>query len=396
MNMKRFLIVGSGFSGSVLARELVETLDCSVEVWESRDHLGGNCHTFRDVETGVMVHAYGPHIFNTSSDLVWDYVRKYGEFMPYISRVKAVTARGIYSFPINLHTINQFFNKSFDPRGAEQFVSSLGDRSIASPRNFEEAALKHLGQELYENFFKGYTIKQWGTLPTELPASVFGRLPIRFNYNDNYYNSKYQAIPKYGYSSIIEAILTHPKISLSLGRSFRAEDRAGVLDNYDYVFYTGPLDSFFGYSLGRLGYRSLDFERVHSEYDDYQGNAVINYPDLSVPWTRIHEHKHFAPWEKTSGTVVYREYSKETRDGDEPFYPKRLSSDKALLDGYKGLAMELSNSKTFRAGFGFLGRLGTYRYLDMAPTIEEALKFADQFSTSYKRGLMPPPFLDGI
>ena len=185
-----FLIIGAGFSGAVMARQLADSMDCQVEVWDERVHIGGNCHTERDEATGVMIHKYGPHIFNTDNERVWEYVNRFGEFRPFVNRVKASIDRGIFSMPINLLTINQYFGKKMGPDEARAFVASLGDSLIGEPQNFEEQALKMLGRDLYEAFFKGYTIKQWGVDPKELPASVLKRLPVRFNYDDNYYSKK--------------------------------------------------------------------------------------------------------------------------------------------------------------------------------------------------------------
>lgn len=364
---KSYLIVGAGFSGAVMARELSERMPgCRVEVWDSRPHMAGNCHTERDPSTGVMVHRYGPHIFNTDQERVWAYVNRFGNFRPFVNRVKAVTSRGVFSLPINLLTINQFFGKTLSPAEARDFVATLGDPSIGEPRNFEEQALKMLGRDLYEAFFRGYTLKQWGCDPKELGAAVLKRLPIRFNYDDNYYNKLYQGIPEQGYTAIVAAILDHPAITVHLEREYVPGREHG----FDQVVYTGPLDGYFGHRYGRLGYRTVTFERIEAE-GDYQGNAVINYNELSVPWTRIHEHKHFAPWETHTRTVAFREYSKETGPVDPPYYPKRLEADKKLLASYRSLAEQ-------ERGVSFLGRLATYRYMDMETVIGEALEFADR------------------
>jgi UDP-galactopyranose mutase len=391
-----FLVIGAGFSGAVLARELVEALDCFVEVRDERDHIAGNCHTERDPETNVMVHKYGPHIFNTDDEKVWSYVRRFGDFRPFVNRVKAVTSRGVFSLPINLMTINQFFGKSLNPAEAELFVQSLGDRSIGEPANFEEQALKMLGRDLYEAFFKGYTIKQWGCHPRELPASVLKRLPVRFNYDDNYYNKPYQGIPAEGYTSVIQGILDHPRISVRLGCRFDGLREAVALRGFDHLFYTGPIDAFFAFSEGRLGYRTVTFERIKTDAVDYQGNAVINYTEETVPWTRIHEHKHFAPWEKHERTTAFREHSQETGPQDPPYYPKRLAADKASLQRYRFLAECLANGNgaatKLACPVSFLGRLATYRYLDMGPVIGEALGFSERFITSRKSGGAAPVF----
>ena len=371
----RVLIVGAGFSGAVLARELAEQAGIESLVIDARDHIGGNCHTERDAETSVMIHRYGPHIFNTSNKEVWDYVRKFGEFMPYVNRVKASTSQGLFSLPVNLHTINQFFGLRLDPRQAKEFLATKGDASIGEPKNFEEQALKFVGRELYEAFFYGYTRKQWGCEPRELPASILKRLPVRFSYDDNYYSSLYQGIPAEGYTEVIRKMLDHPLVTVKLASPFDHR----MISEFGHTFFTGPIDGFFNFSEGRLGYRTVFWERQTAE-GDFQGNAVINYPEMDVPYTRIHEHKHFAPWESHDKTAVFTEFSKETEGGDIPYYPKRLESDLTLLGRYRRLAEELE-------GVSFLGRLATYRYMDMHHVIGEALELSRKWlaaSTSKK------------
>lgn len=375
----KYTIVGAGFSGAVLARELVTATDCEVTIVEERSHLAGNCHTARDPSTEIMVHQYGPHIFHTNRRDVWDYVNRFARFGPFVNRVKAVTTRGVFSMPINLHTINQFFGKSFTPDEARQFIASLGRHEIKEPANFEEQALKFLGSEIYETFFYGYTKKQWGCEPRELPASILKRLPMRFDYNDNYYESAFQGIPQEGYTEIVHQILRHDRIRVVLNQKFDRSSPRG-----DHLFYTGPLDAYFEYKLGRLGYRTVLFERVDA-MGDLQGNAVMNYPGLEVAFTRIHEHKHFAPWERHDRTVAFKEFSKETTESDAPFYPKRLTPDMTLLGQYQRLAEA-------EAGVSFLGRLGTYRYLDMDQVIGEALDFATSFLRAIEKKTLPPVF----
>jgi UDP-galactopyranose mutase len=361
---KKIAIAGAGFAGAVVARELAETGQYKIVVFESRPHLAGNCHTERDSATGVMVHQYGPHIFHTSREDVWNYVNRFAKFGPYTNRVKAVTARGVFSLPINLLTINQFFGKTFDPREAREYIGSLGDSSIEEPKTFEDQALKFLGRDLYENFFYGYTKKQWGVEPTELPASILSRLPVRFNYDDNYYVSRYQGIPIDGYTAIVEKILDHENIEVQLGEKFDPAFK----DQFDHVFWSGPIDAYYNFELGRLQYRSLQFERFDAE-GDYQGNPVINYCEARVPYTRITEHKHFAPWETHEKTVCFKEYSKLAEPSDTPYYPLRLEKDKALLRQY----MDRIQGEP---GITFIGRLGTYRYLDMHVVIGESLDLA--------------------
>jgi len=367
---RRLLVVGAGFSGAVAARFLAENGGYSVLVIDSREHVAGNCHTFRDEKSDVMIHRYGPHIFHTDNEKVWSYVQRFAEFGPFVNRVKASISQGIFSLPINLHTINQFFGRKFSPNEARDFIGKQADQSIAEPRNFEEQALKLIGKDLYEAFFYGYTLKQWGCEPRELPVSVFSRLPVRFNYDDNYFRHRFQGIPCDGYSALVAGILDHEGIEVRLSTNYEP----AMASEFSHVFYTGPLDGYFGHRLGRLSYRTVFWDRVEAE-GDLQGNALMNYPGLEVPHTRIHEHKHFAPWEHHDSTVGFIEYSKETEAHDIPYYPKRLPGDIALYNRYLSLAAEEDN-------LSFLGRLATYRYLDMDQVIAEALQFAEEWLLS--------------
>ena len=376
---KTIAIVGAGFSGAVIARELAQ-VGHQVVVFDSRSHVAGNCHTERDAQTDVMVHVYGPHIFHTSNERVWNYVQQFDNFMPFINRVKSIFNGRVYSLPINLMTINAFFGKTLNPQEAAEFMDSLGDKSISDPQSFEEQALRFVGKDLYEAFFKGYTQKQWGMHPSDLPASILKRLPVRFNYDDNYYASKFQGIPENGYTHIVEQMLEHSNIHVHLNAPFSRDQAAG----FAHVFYSGPIDAWFGYSEGRLGYRTLDFVTERHE-GDYQGNAVINYGNQEVPYTRISEHKHFAPWEKHDQTLIYKEYSRLCGETDTPYYPIRLVKDKTQLARYVALANQ-------ERGVTFVGRLGTYRYLDMHVTIEEALNVADKFLSMGQNTAAMPAF----
>lgn len=377
--MKDVLIVGAGLSGSVLARELAEA-GLPVQVLDGRGQVGGQCHTERDPASGIMVHVHGPHIFHTDDEEVWRYVQRFGPWEPYVNRVKAHTGDGIFSLPINLHTINQFFGKAFTPGEARAFLAEQADRRIGLPANLEEQALKFLGRELYEAFFRGYTIKQWGCDPTELPAAVLKRLPVRFSFDDSYYDSRHQAMPREGYTRVVQNILDHPRIALSLGTAWDPALRREA----GHVFFCGALDQFFGYGEGRLGYRTVSWLReVHEQ--DFQGAAVINHTRLDVPWTRVLEHKHFAPWETHALTLVDREYSRETGPGDTPYYPKRLEADLRLLQRYRRLAER-------ERGLSFIGRLGTYRYLDMDQVIAEALRFSRAWLGARSTGQPLPVF----
>jgi UDP-galactopyranose mutase len=323
----RFGIAGAGFSGAVIARRLAEAGHDAV-VFETRDHVAGNCHTERDAETGVMVHRYGPHIFHTGDERVWAYVNRFGVMVPFDHRVRTTVGGQVYSLPVNLMTINQLFGTALGPDEARAFIAEQADSSIGEPRNFEEQALKFMGRELYEAFFLGYTRKQWGLPPTEIPASVLKRLPLRFSYEDSYFNHPHQAIPRDGYTAVVEAILDHPRIEVRLSTPYTQADRADV----DHSVWSGPLDAWFGYAHGRLGYRTLDFEEIRAD-GDHLGCSVMNYGDLEVPFTRIAEHKHFAPWETHEQTVCFRETSRLAGEGDTPYYPIRLAEDKSLLRG---------------------------------------------------------------
>ncbi|MCE6005163.1 UDP-galactopyranose mutase [Acinetobacter junii] len=369
--MKKVLCVGAGFSCAVIARELAEK-GHAVTVIDQRPHVAGNCHTQRDDETGIMLHVYGPHIFHTDNQEVWDYVNKYGEFKPFVNRVKAVSNGSVYSLPINLHTINQFFNKQFNPKQAQEWIEKQADLSIEEPVTFEEQAMRFIGKDLYHAFFYGYTKKQWGLEPKELPASILKRLPVRFNYDDNYFSHHFQGMPSEGYTKIVENILNHKNITVDLNTCF---DKS-MLSQYDHVIWSAPLDSWFDYQYGRLGYRTLDFEKVTDD-GDFQGNAVINYCDQEIPFTRISEHKHFSPWEQHEKTVYYKEFSRLCTENDIPYYPIRLINDKDLLVKYVELAQQ-ENDVTF------VGRLGTYRYLDMDVTIAEALVTAKKLLKSFE------------
>jgi UDP-galactopyranose mutase len=359
------LIVGAGMSGAVIARCLAEA-GRRVVVVDQRDHVAGNCHSARDAQTGVMVPTYGPHIFHTDDARVWAYVNSFARFMPYINRVKTTVGGSVYSLPINLHTINQFFGKTMRPDEARAFIASLS-QGEGEPQTFEQQALRFVGRDLYEAFLKGYTLKQWGCDPSELPASILKRLPVRFNYDDNYFSHTFQGMPEEGYTALVERILSHPGIELRLGTSFSRQDSA----SYAHTFYSGPIDGYYAYDLGRLGYRTLDFETFRAR-GDYQGCAVMNYGDLDVPHTRITEHKHFSPWESHEDTILYRETSRACTAHDTPYYPIRLTQETALLTRYVARA-------SAETGVTFVGRLGTYRYLDMDVTIREALDTAQRF-----------------
>lgn len=363
-------IAGAGFAGAVLARQLAESGKFKITVFDERNHVAGNCHTSRDEETGVMVHHHGPHIFHTNREDVWEFVNQWGRFEPYVHRVKVDTERGIFSLPINLLTINQFFEKKMGPAQARDFIGSQGNSDIRDPRNFEDQAIKFLGREIYKNFFYGYTKKLWGEEPRELPASTLMRLPVRFNYDDSYYSDRYQGIPVSGYTEIVKRILDHHDIELRIGQKLDPDRKR----DFDHTFWSGPMDGFFKYEFGQLPYRTLKFERF-VESGDYQGNSIINYNEEKVPYTRISEHKHLTPWEEHEKTVCFKEYSTPCQEGDIPYYPVRLNREENLLEKYVKLAAKEEKVT-------FIGRLGTYRYLDMHVVIGESLDLAQKCLSS--------------
>lgn len=376
---KNIAIVGAGFSGAVIANQLAQA-GYTVDVFESRPHVAGNCYSERDAETGVMVHVYGPHIFHTDNERAWEFVNRFAEFKPYVNRVKAITDGKVFTLPINLLTINQFFNKTMGPAEAQEFLANLGDKTIENPTTFEEQALRFVGRDLYEAFFKTYTIKQWGLEPSELPASILKRLPVRFNYDDNYFNHKYQGMPAEGYTQLVQNIIDTPGVTVHLNTTFDPATKG----EYEHVFYSGPIDAWFKHTEGRLPYRTLDFEVFRAD-GDFQGNAVINYCDNEKKYTRITEHKHFSPWEKHEKTICYAEYSRQCEEKDIPYYPIRQNREKAMLELYVNKAQNEPNVT-------FVGRLGTYRYLDMDVTIAEALATSDKFLESARTNARMPAF----
>lgn len=363
------LIVGAGLSGAVIAERLTSA-GLRVTVIDERAHVAGNCHTERDPATGVMVHRYGPHIFHTDDAEVWSYIQRFGTFRPYVNRVKTVVRGEVFSLPINLHTLNQFYRTAMCPEAAATHVAQEA-LDITDPANFEEQALAMVGPHLYEAFLKGYTEKQWGVPATRLPASILKRLPMRFTYDDNYFQHRFQGIPEAGYTALVTRMLAGAEVRLGQ----RHEDGSR---RYDHLVYSGPIDRYFGYRHGRLGYRSLRFEELRAN-DVIQGTAVLNYADPDTPWTRVSEHRYFAPWDQVEGSIAFREYPTACGAGDIPFYPLRLVDDKAMLAAYQADAAREANTT-------FVGRLGTYRYLDMDVCIAEAIAASDRLIAGFRDG----------
>jgi len=381
---KHFLIGGAGFSGAVLARQLAEA-GHHCQIIETRSHVAGHCHTKQDADTGIWVHVYGPHIFHTDQHKVWAFVNDHAQMIPYRHRVFSHYRDGVYALPINLHTINQFFNKSLSPQEAQDYIQARAEKPShgGAPQHFEEQALAFVGRELYEAFFQGYTRKQWGIDPKALPASILKRLPLRFIYDDNYFFHPFQAIPQTGYTAMVSSILDHPRIELVLEHSLtRGKAQA------DHIFFTGTIDGWFDYEEGRLAYRTLDF-KTYRQAGSFQGCPVMNYPSPDIDFTRITEAKYFTPWQTYPETIYMQEFSRTCGVGDIPSYPVRLVEDQALLATYLTKARAEKNVRC-------LGRLGTYRYLDMDVAISEAMEAAQQTWRAVGETVPIPSLLFGV
>jgi UDP-galactopyranose mutase len=356
-----YLVVGCGFFGSVFAQQAREN-NKTVMMIDVRPHIGGNCYTYEYEDTGISVHAYGSHIFHCSDEDTWNYINRFTEFNRHQHRVLTTHRGKVFSMPINLGTINSFFGANLRPDEVDAFLES--QRNVTGkPANLEEQAVSLIGRPLYEAFIKGYTSKQWGCDPRELPASIITRLPVRQSYHDAYFNDRYQGIPLGGYSPIFERMLAG--IPIELGVDF-FDDRAAWEAKAHKVVYTGPIDRYFEYSHGRLNWRSVRFELERLASSDYQGVSVMNYADEDTPYTRIHEPKHLhleRPWNRNA-TVIMREYS--CIDAERPYYPVNFASDREMYDKYAGLQRECPN-----VIFG--GRLARYKYYDMHQVIAGAL-----------------------
>ncbi|WP_106179379.1 UDP-galactopyranose mutase [Prauserella shujinwangii] len=368
------IVVGSGFFGLTIAERVASQLDKRVLVLERRDHIGGNAYSEPEPETGIEVHRYGAHLFHTSNKRVWDYVNQFTDFTNYQHRVFAKYQGQVYTFPMNLHLINQFFGKSHSPDEARALIAEQSSEiDTKDAQNLEEKAISLIGRPLYEAFVRGYTAKQWQTDPKELSASIITRLPVRYNFNNRYFNDTYEGLPVDGYTAWLERMADHPNIEVRLGVDF-FEVREAIPEGTPIV-YTGPLDRYFGYSEGRLGWRTLDFEQEVVPTGDYQGTSVMNYNDIEVPYTRIHEFRHFHPEREypADKTVIVREYSRFASDDDEPYYPINTAEDRDKLERYR----ELAKAEARERNVVFGGRLGTYKYLDMHMAIGSALSMFD-------------------
>jgi UDP-galactopyranose mutase len=361
------VVVGSGFFGLTIAERCAEELGLKVLVLERRHHLGGNAYSEADEETGIEVHVYGAHLFHTSNEKVWEYVNRFTEFTDYQHRVFAKVGEQVYSFPMNLGLINEFFGRSHTPDEARALIKEQASEiATEDATNLEEKAISLIGRPLYEAFVKGYTAKQWQTDPKQLSPDIITRLPVRYTFNNRYFNDTYEGLPKDGYTAWLTRMADHPNIEVRLETDFFdvAEQYKGTVP----IVYTGPVDEYFGNSEGRLSWRTVDLEKSVVDVDDFQGTSVMNYNDEDVPYTRIHEFQHFHP-ERThlpGKTVIVHEYSRFAEEGDEPYYPINTAEDREKLLKYRELAKAEPDVL-------FGGRLGTYKYLDMHMAIGSAL-----------------------
>ncbi|MBZ9676947.1 UDP-galactopyranose mutase [Mesorhizobium sp. ES1-1] len=361
------LIVGAGFYGATLAERIATQLGRRVLVIDRRQHIGGNAYTEQDPITGVEIHRYGPHLFHTPNEEVWTYLHNFTGFTAYRHRAFSTFRDKVYPLPINMATICQFFGRRLSPDEARALIAShaseLGDRA---PANLEEKAISLVGRPLYEAFIKGYTAKQWQTDPRELPAQIIARLPVRYTFEDGYFNDRYQGQPVDGYTAIFKRMLAHELIETRLDVDFF--DIKASLPKGLPVVYTGPIDRYFDYCEGELGWRTIDIEFEVMDTPDHQGTAIMNYADEDVPYTRIVEFRHFNPerLHKSDKTLIGREFSRFARRVDEPYYPIDTRGDQAT---YRRYLERAANEKDLHLG----GRLGTYRYLDMHQAIGAAL-----------------------
>ena len=363
--MYDFLVVGAGLFGATAARELTDA-GKKVLVVERREHIAGNVYT-ESVE-GIQVHRYGAHIFHTNSERAWRYVNRFAEFNRFTNSPVANFRGKLYSLPFNMYTFNQMWGV-VTPEEAEAEIDRQRKEITGEPANLEEQAIRLVGRDLYEALIRGYTEKQWGRPCRELPAFIIRRIPVRFTFDNNYFNARFQGIPVGGYTRMVERMLEGIEVRLNCDY---LENRAELEQTAKTIIYTGPLDAYFRYALGPLEYRSVRFETEVLDKPNFQGNAVVNYTDAETPWTRIIEHKWFEP--ETAGdrdkTVISREFSWEWKPGEEPFYPVNDEKNAALYSRYAEMARK--EQKVFMGG-----RLGSYRYYDMDQVVEAALDAAE-------------------
>jgi UDP-galactopyranose mutase len=369
--MTDLVVVGSGFYGLTIARQAADELGLKVLVIEKRNHIGGNAYSEFDPETGIEVHKYGSHLFHTSNERVWAYVNRFTSFNRYQHLVWAKHMGELYPMPINLDTINKFFKVNFDSEQAREYIQGqVHADDASSANNLEERAIALIGQPLYEAFIKGYTEKQWQTDPKLLPADVINRLPMRFTTEHRYFDDTYEGLPLGGYTAWLENMADHPNVEVVLSQDF-FDLKSDLIEQVP-IAYTGPIDRYFDYQFGELGWRTLDFESEILETGNFQNTSVVNYSDLDVEFTRIHEYRHLHPERdyQNEKTIISREYSRFALRDDEPYYPVNTENDRKKLLKYRELTDNENN-----VWFG--GRLGTYQYLDMHMAIASALTAFD-------------------
>jgi UDP-galactopyranose mutase len=366
------VIAGSGFFGLTIAERCANELGLRVVVVERRPHIGGNAYSEPEPETGIEIHRYGAHLFHTSNAQVWEYANRFTAFTGYQHRVFSIYKGRVYPLPINLATICEYFGAAMSPAEARALIAEQAAEVEAGQAvNLEQKAVSLIGRPLYEAFIRGYTFKQWQTDPVDLPPEIITRLPVRYTFNNRYFSDTFEGLPADGYTAWLERMADHPKIEVRLGTDFSAL-RADAAGNVP-VVYTGALDAYFGYAAGDLGWRTLDFELEVLATGDFQGTPVMNYADADVPFTRIHEFRHFHPerdWYPKDKTVIMREFSRFAGRGDEPYYPINTAADRERLLAYREMAAR-------EPGVLFGGRLGTYKYLDMHMAIGSALTMFD-------------------
>ncbi|MFD6176435.1 MULTISPECIES: UDP-galactopyranose mutase [unclassified Isoptericola] len=378
--MTDLVVVGTGLFGLTVAERMADR-GRKVLMIDRRDHLGGNAYSETDPDTGIEVHRYGAHLFHTSNERVWEYVNRFTAFTSYVHRVYTTHRGEVFPMPINLGTINQFFRSAHGPDAARALVreqaAELGDKR---PSNLDEQGVSLIGRPLYEAFIQGYTAKQWQTDPRELPASIISRLPVRYTYDNRYFNDTHEGLPTGGYTAWLERMADHPNIEVRLSTDFfddaQPVSKKAVVGQVP-VVYTGPVDRYFDDAEGSLSWRTLDFEREVLPVGDFQGTPVMNYADTEVPYTRILEFRHFHPEREYASdkTVIVREYSRFAERGDEPYYPVNTPADRERLKRYRELMAD-------EPDVHFGGRLGTYQYLDMHMAIGSALSMVDNKLTA--------------
>lgn len=374
------IVVGSGFYGLTVAEQTASKLNKRVLVIDRRDHIGGNAYSEAEPETGIEVHKYGAHLFHTSNKRVWEYVNQFTEFTDYQHRVFAMHDGQAFQFPMGLGLISQFVGKYLTPEEAKAWVAEQASEiDSKDAKNLEEKAISLIGRPLYEAFVRDYTAKQWQTDPTELSAAIISRLPVRYNFNNRYFNDTYEGLPVEGYTAWLEKMAAHPNIEVRLSTDFF--DIKHEIPEGTPIVYTGALDRYFDYSEGWLGWRTVDLVPEVLPIGDFQGTPVMNYNDADVPYTRIHEFRHFHPERDypTDKTVIVREYSRAAEKEDEPYYPINTAEDRQKLERYRELAK--AEAKERKVIFG--GRLGTYKYLDMHMAIGSALSAFDNKIAPY-------------